>query len=254
VASRARSKQHRLLRNGNIRAFLHEAQQALESPQFHFIARTSVGQGHLYLGEAERAMEQLQLVLTEQPARHFLHGMPEGNMLAAAALCGQTSRAEALVADVAEALPKSGRRNVQGAYYALDALITSLTLLGHPGRCGQLYGLAEDYLRTGTVVSNLTVGPSSPQLGAALAAHAAGLTDRAQEHFEMALRQAREVPMRLVQPATLYWYGRALLTTTDIAHHARGLAMLQDSLVDFHSLGMVLHANLAERSLREASV
>ncbi len=46
-------------------------------------------------------------------------------------------------------------------------------------------------------------GPSSPQLAAALAADAAGLADRSREHFETALRQAREIPMRIMQPTVL---------------------------------------------------
>ncbi len=86
---------------------------------------------------------------------------------------------------------------------------------------------------------------------AALAADAAGLSDQAREHFEIALRQAHEVPVRILQPTVLYWYGRALSAGADAADHARGRAMVEAALTDFRALEMVLHANLAERFLRE---
>jgi tetratricopeptide (TPR) repeat protein len=237
------------LRSGNVGAFCEEAQQAVESPLFRFITRSNVAQALLYLGEIDRALELLQTVVTEQPENHFFRGLPEGNLLAAAAIAGDTPRAERLIDAVAARLPRPGRRNLQGAYYALDTLITSLTLLGHRERCGQLYPLAEEYLRTGTVISNLTIGPSSPQLAAALAADAAGLTARAHEHFEIAHRQAREVPMRILQPMVLYWHGRSLSAAGDSADVLRGQGMIQAALDDFRALGLALHAQLAANTL-----
>ena len=97
----------------------------------------------------------------------------------------------------------------------------------------------------------MVIGPSTPQLSAALAAEAAGLVDRSREHFETALGQAREVPMQLVEPTVLYWYGRALSGAPDAADRARGRAMVEASVVDFRALDMVVHANLAEQFLRE---
>ena len=90
-----------------------------------------------------------------------------------------------------------------------------------------------------------------PQLAAALAADAAGLIDQSREHFEIALRQAHEVPVRILQPTVLYWYGRSLSAGADTADRARGRAMVEAALTDFRALEMVLHANLAERFLRE---
>jgi hypothetical protein len=91
----------------------------------------------------------------------------------------------------------------------------------------------------------------SPQLVAALAADAAGLSDQAREHFEIALRQAHEVPVRILQPTVLYWNGRALSAGADTADRARGRGMVEAALTDFRALEMVLHANLAERFLRD---
>ena len=237
-------------RTGDIRRQLGYSAQALSGPTFRYISRTSAGVCGLYLGLVDQALEQFATVGADQPADHFLQGMPEANLFAAAALAGQIDRAQALIPTVVQWLPVSGRRNIQGSFFALEAFATGLALIGERDRCGALYPLTLDYIQTGQAVSASTVGPSNPQLAAALAADAAGLVDQSREHFETALRQAREVPIRILQPTVLYWYGRSLSAATDSAERLRGRAMVEAALTDFRALEMVLHANLAEQFLR----
>ena len=250
LATRVRSNM-RFLRTGDIREFLAQAEQSLEAPQFRYIVRTYVGLSRFYLGDVDQGLEQLEMVITEQPSGHYLQGLPEGNLFAALTLAGETRRAEALIAPVTDLLPIPKRRNLQGRFLAIDGLVTGLTVLGDRARCGQLYPLAEDYILTGAVSATMTVGPSSPQLAAALAADAAGLTARAREHFETALRQARDVPLRALQPMVLYWYGRAMSRASEPAEVARGHAMVEAAMTDFRALAMVVHAGLAARWLHE---
>lgn len=238
-------------RSGDIRTFMGRAMATLAEPRARYFPRSLVGLGSLYLGGVGPALEQLADAVAEQPAEHWMQGMPEGNLLAATALAGHHEGARALIPSVIQRLPVTGRRNAHGAYLALDAFISGLTLIGDRDRCGALYPLALDYIRTGQVFSAICFGFGNPHLAAALAADAAGLADQAREHFETALRQAHEVPIRLLQPTVLYGYGRSLSTTADTADRARGRAMVEAALVDFRALEMVLHANLAERFLRE---
>jgi hypothetical protein len=149
-------------------------------------------------------------------------------------------------------LPVLGRRNIVGAWSALEAAVTGLALVGDRESCGALYPLTVALVDTGLGCSSfsLAVGPTIPQLVAAMAADAAGLTDRAREHFETALRQARELPHRILQPTVLYWHGRALADTSDAADQARGRAMIEAALTDFRGLEMVTHAHLAEQFLQ----
>ena len=236
-------------RMGDIRASLSRVNQMLGTPFVRYLTRSWVGICNLYLGDVDQALEQLAMAIKEQPTDHAYQGTSEAYLLAATALAGHHDRALALMPTVAPWLPVSGRRNVIGAFEALDACVTGLALVGERGQCGALYPLTLDYIHTGLMVSD-SVGPSNPQLAAALAADAAGLVDQSREHFETALRQSREVPIRLLQPTVLYWYGRSLSTATDSADRLRGRAMVEAALIDFRALEMVLHADLAEGFLR----
>jgi tetratricopeptide (TPR) repeat protein len=239
-----------LARSGDLRAFMGRTRPALDGPILRFVVRSYVGLASLYLGEIGPALEHLADVVEEQPNEHWLQGVPEGNLLAATALAGHHERARALIPSVIQRLPVSGRRNAQGAYLALDACVSGLALIGDRDRCGAFYPLTLDYIRTGQVYTVVSF-PGNPQLVAALAADAAGLVDQSREHFETALRQAREVPVRILQPNVLYWYGRSLATAADSADRLRGRAMVEAALTDFRTLEMVLHATLAEQFLRE---
>ena len=128
--------------------------------------------------------------------------------------------------------------------------MTGLALIGLRDECGALYPLTESLIQTGQRCDNHTIGPNNPSLVAGIAAHAAGLHDKAREHFEIATRQARELPHRILQPTVFYWYGRALSGASDESERLRGRAMIDAALADFRSLEMVTHASLAERFLR----
>ena len=241
-----------LARTGHIRIYLEQSQVALGGPHFRFLTRSGVATASLYLGAVDDALEHAAAALAEQPTDHWLKGLPEGNHFAAMALAGRAG-AEGLIPALLPLLPVAGRRNVEGAYLALEMLVTGLAAMGDRERLAGLYPLTLAYVQTGRVVPSNVVGPGSSQLVAALAADAAGLVDQSREHFETALRQAYDLPIRILQPTVLYWYGRALSAATDASDQLRGRGMVETALTDFRALEMVLHANLAEQFLRGPS-
>jgi hypothetical protein len=148
-------------------------------------------------------------------------------------------------------LPAVGKRNLFTKWAVLDASVPGLILAGDVVRCGALYPSCVNYLSTGMMISYWSIVPGNPQTAAGIAAHAAGLRDRARDHFETAIRQADELPLRLLQPTARYWYGRLLVDDSHPAEQARGRAMIESAATDFRSLEMVTYANLAERFLRQ---
>ncbi len=239
-----------LARTGNIRIYLGYSQIALRGPHLRYVARSYVAAATLYLGAVDEALEHVATVAAEQPIEHWYAGMPEGNRFAATALGGRAD-AEGLIPALLPWLPVLDRRNVEGAYFALEAFVTGLAAIGDRERLAGLYPLTLASVQNGRVYTTVTVGPSSPQLAAALAADAAGLVVQSREHFETALRQAHEIPIRILQPTVLYWYGRSLSSGEDVAERTRGRGMVEAALTDFRALEMVLHANLAEQFLRD---
>jgi tetratricopeptide (TPR) repeat protein/predicted Ser/Thr protein kinase len=232
-----------------IRAYLDEMEKLGRAPQIPWVTATLVGVCRLYLGEIDRAFESL-VAAAALPPDNWYQGMPEANLFAANAIAGRDDRARALLPAARTALPVAGRRQMMsGELFGLIATVTGLMLLGDRDACGALYGAAIDCIRTGEIPALLSPGPSNPQLAAALAADAAGLIDRAHEHFETALAQARDVPWRILEPTVMYWYGRALSRADNDVDRTRGRGMVQVALTEFRALDMVLHAQLAERFL-----
>jgi tetratricopeptide (TPR) repeat protein len=239
----------RLARDGDLRAFRAHALAWLDNPHFRYLTHIAIGQGQLYLGEVGPALDTLGAVVGELPDSYFT-GMPQGSLFAAAALAGQHDRARALAEDVIAWLPTAGRPTIMGACYALDTFVTGLAHLGERDQRGALYPLTLDYIRTGQVVAGLCIGPTNAELAAALSADAAGLVDQARVHFERALQQSRDLPLRLLEPTVEYWYGRAFAESPDNPDQPRGRAMVEAALEKFRRYEMVLHTDLAERFLR----
>src|SRR4029079_7434822 len=117
-----------------------------------------------------------------------------------------SAQAWPLFGGVEPKLPRSDRRNLLGSWQALCSVVPSLALIGASDPCGDLYPQTLEAIARGGVVWDLmmAVGPSSSQLSAAISAHAAGLHDKSTEHFDIAAREARDMPHRLLQPAVTY--------------------------------------------------
>jgi hypothetical protein len=166
------------------------------------------------------------------------------------ALLGRAEDAHTLFGEVEPWLPAIDKRNLGRAWAVLDVSVPGLMQVGDVVRCGDLYPSCAAYLGTGTMINYWTIVPGNPQTVAGIAAHAADLRDRARDHFETAIRQADDLPLRLLEPTAHYWYGRLLVDDQHPAEQARGRAMIAAAVTDFRSLEMVTYANLAEQFLR----
>src|SRR5262249_47551373 len=161
------------------------------------------------------------------PVEHPFSGVVDAAHLAALTLSGDTGAARARLRSVTDRLPALGAVNVQGSWLALLSAIPILMLLDARHQCAALYQSAIALIATGPVWSVFSAGPMVPQLAAGIAAHAAGRSAAAGQHFEQARRLAHGIPDRVLQPAVDYWHGRLLRESATAIDQARGKAMLE---------------------------
>ena len=239
---------YRLNLTGDLRAFLEQMEildhTAAQSHRLMAAAR-------LHLGDTEHALAQMASAVAEPPRFWNVKGVAEALRFSGTALVGRREDARLLFRDVEPWLPAVGKRNTIVAWLVLSASVPGLILTDDVVRCGALYPSCVSYLGTGTIVEWPSIDPRSPQTVAGIAAHAAGLHDRARDHFEIAIRQADELPLRLLQPTARYWYGRLLVDDPHPAEQTHARAMIESAATDFRSLEMVTYANLAEQLLRQ---
>jgi tetratricopeptide (TPR) repeat protein len=241
-----------LARTGDFRAYLAIAEAAARGPRFAFTVKCHVALVRLHAGDAERGLAEITAVSASQPAQHWMTGLVDGCAFYAAALAGQNDDARAIASAVERWLPKERQRNTQGKFAALSTFVLGSALLGDRARCASVYPLTLLEIATGAHSTLSTMPLSHPQLSAALAAEANGLSDRALEHFEAALEQVHRVPLRPVQPVVLFFYGRHLAQRQQPADRERGRAMMVAALDDYRTLGMTLYAGHAESALAHA--
>jgi hypothetical protein len=204
----------------------------------------------LYLGDSGRAFTIMQQALDLH--RPTVGWRDHGSMLALCAWSGRDVDAHALWARIGNDVT-SARAGADDAWAGWPALIQcaiGLSLLGEREACGALYPGLESTIAQGHRCSVSQLGPTSPQLSAAIAAECGGLIDRARAHFEEALRLADTLPDRLVQPAARMWYGR-FLARQGGDDRSRGLAMLRKAADDFAALKMPIHHERAVRWINE---
>jgi hypothetical protein len=206
---------------------------------------------HMYTGDvasAENAVvEALRLPLP------VLGCSREAELLGIHAWSGAVERARAAWAPIADTVTR-GRPDDDGrlGVYGLVPAAMALALIGDNAACAELYPGLEALIAAGHVFTLHDVGPTSPQLAAAVSAAAAGFTDRARGHFEEALRLAHELPDRALQPTVRTFYGR-FLASPGADTHGRGVAMLREAVADFDTLGMPLHRDSAAAWLEAAA-
>jgi hypothetical protein len=85
-------------------------------------------------------------------------------------------------------LPVSGRENIRGSWWMLAMVVEGLAMLGKQAQAGQLYPLVRELIDTGAIVGWPI--PRYTQTMAGLAAAGAHQWNSAEEHFQIASRQA----------------------------------------------------------------
>ena len=144
-----------------------------------------------------------------------------------------------------EALIRPDRTLFEGdVLFVLDAV----DALAVAGEREDAFGLYEP-LRT-ILGNGFIAGESLTEMACAIASASGQQWSTAQEHFETALRQARDIPYTLAQPEVRRWYAWMLLDRDAPGDHERARTLLGEALELYEAIGMPKHVEIAEKMLR----
>jgi tetratricopeptide (TPR) repeat protein len=178
------------------------------------------------------------------------YGIGVGMLLRQCAYSGNGARTLALFAQTKDKLPRFGVPSPVGAWGLLMLTIEGLFVLGESALANELYPLVLQAVDTGALC--LETIARFPQTVAGLAATAGEQWDKAEKHFQIAMRQAVEFPYRLEQTEIRRFHGQMLIARDGPGDYERARAMLREALEGYSQTGMPRHADLTKALLKRA--
>jgi tetratricopeptide (TPR) repeat protein len=177
-------------------------------------------------------------------------GPGTGMMLLVKAYLGDRREVLRLLDGSTEKLPKVGSPLTVGATALLLSVIEGLYVIGEQTRVASLYPLALQCLETGAKFMSEVMRFTAT--GAALAAAAAGLWERAEEHFDRAMGDAIAYSNLLGQAEILRLRGLALLNRELPSEVTRSRDLLGRALGLYEHLAMPRHIELTQSLIDSA--
>jgi hypothetical protein len=173
----------------------------------------------------------------------FWFGLDHGYLFMLLAFSGEAERAHAVMDEVRHALPRPGTANTLGAWTLAILAAEGAAVLDDAALAFVLYPLVVEAMTTGAVLRQYD--GRLVQTAAGMAAGAAGLQDEAEDHFELALRQADELPHLLERPHVRHFYARFLIGRRGRGDGERAAALLDEAIAMYRDIGMPRHEAMA---------
>jgi tetratricopeptide (TPR) repeat protein len=82
-----------------------------------------------------------------------------------------------------------------------------------------------------------------------MAAAAGEHWEKAEEHYQTALRQAHEIPVVIGQPEVRRWYARMLIDRDAPGDREKARELLTEAVAMYRRIGMPKHVEMAEALL-----
>ena len=131
----------------------------------------------------------------------------------------------------------------------LLAVAEGLAIIGERDEAARLCPQVLEAAETGNIAMWLT--DRLIQTTADIAAAAGEQWEKAEEHYQTALRQAHELPHKIEQPEVRRWYARMLLDRDASGDRDKARALLTEAIGMYRGIGMPKHVEMAETLLRE---
>ncbi len=192
-------------------------------------------------GDRAGALDYADEAMRLSPFQVML-GFGAGAKFRQLAYAGDRAGAMALLDQSRAKLPRSGATNTIGSWAMLLPAVEGLFVLGERGAAAEFYPLLRELIGTGTVCMGWIA--RFPQTIAGVAAAAARNWSGAEEHFDVALRQAQELPNRLEVAEISRFHAMMLMERRkprDLDHARR---LLERALESYERFGMPRHAEM----------
>jgi tetratricopeptide (TPR) repeat protein len=207
-----------------------------------------LGLAHFWRGRWQEALKSHQEAVRLEPAGFFA-GADWAHLFMCKAYAGEKDAALVMLEQRRRNLPVRGRANTLGAWTMLLTVAEGLAVLGEGEEAAKLYPLVLEAIDTGVLM----------QLGvlrlfqtvAGIAAAAGGQWDKAEEHYQTALRQAHELPHKIEQPEVRRWYARMLIDRAQPGDRDKARQLLTEAVAMYRQIGMPKHIEMAEALLGE---
>jgi tetratricopeptide (TPR) repeat protein len=210
-----------------------------------------LGWAQFWRGAWESAEENLRKAfeLMDPRAEGFV-GYFIGPLLTFSAYAGRRNDAFKILEERRNLLPSAGQANTMGAWTLLEAAIESFAILGEHDEAAELYPLAREAVATGNLIRPSWAGLVQTMAG--IAAAAGKEWNLAEEHFEVAVRQADELPHVIEQGDARRWYARMLIERRSSGDHDRAAKLLKEATAIYRKLSMPKHVEIAKGLMGKA--
>jgi tetratricopeptide (TPR) repeat protein len=207
-----------------------------------------LGLGRFWRGQWEKALQDFQEAAKVEPTG-FYAGGAWGYLSLFKAYAGDSNGALRILEEKRDNLLRPGQANTMGAWTMLLAAVEGLAVLGERKEAAKLYPLVEEAIDTRALLDEGGVGLL--QTVAGIAAACGGQWEKAEEHYQTALRQAHELPNLIGQPEVRRWYARMLIDRHGPGDREKARELLTEAIAMYRQIGMPKHVEMAEALLGE---
>ncbi len=208
------------------------------------------GQSHAWLaavsllrGDLDGARRAAERAIALEPQSAFT-GIGWAFKFLSVAYAQDTVACRTLLDDEREAFPRLGERAAAGRTFKMLAAAHGTAVANLVDEAAALYPLVAERVDEFPIAALFEA--QLAQRVAGMTAATAGRWDDAVRHFDIALVQAKELPLPLELPQVEHWYGKMLLDRGDPKDSARARELLRSAIESYTAIGMPLLAAMAQ--------
>ena len=234
--------------------FEESAHRDLEVTKIARLAPSATSIAQLALTEFLRGNWEGALAHAEEACRiefpNAWDGFGAGMLFRQKAYLGDRTGALALLDEKRLRLPRLGEPSPLGGWAMLLLIVEGLFVLEERRRAAEFYPLLTQFIDTGAIY--IVAVSRFPQTVAGIAAAAGQQWEIAQEHFEISMRAARELPHRLEPAEVQRFYGQMLIERNGVGDREMARNMLTQAIGSYQEFEMSKHVEIARALLNRA--